>query len=134
MTQLENAQIARRYIEHVIGQGDTTVAREILDENLIVYTPITQPIRGREAYLAFAASFGTSFENLSVTLDDAFGCGDRAVARFTATGTHTQTFRGAAPTGKKMVIGEVHVLRISNGKIVEDYVADTTPDLARLTV
>jgi predicted ester cyclase len=44
-------------------------------------------------------------------------------SRHTSTGTHTETFMGMAPTGKKATITGMTITRIENGKMVEAWTA-----------
>ncbi len=41
------------------------------------------------------------------------------MVRYTAEGTHTGSFRGVAPTGKRIVIKGVEIHRVAQGKILE---------------
>lgn len=47
--------------------------------------------------------------------------GDRVGLLFRVTGTHTGTFFGIPPTGKKLDVYEVALLRIENGQMVEGW-------------
>jgi steroid delta-isomerase-like uncharacterized protein len=59
------------------------------------------------------------FPDIHETIGDIVAEGDRVWVRFKATGTHTGEYRGIAPTGKKITIKGIIVLRIVDGKIVE---------------
>ena len=54
-------------------------------------------------------------------IDQTVEQGDKVVARWTATMTHTGEFLGFAPTGKKVTITGTSTQRIFNGKIVEGW-------------
>ena len=47
--------------------------------------------------------------------------GDRVGLLFRVTGTHTGTFFGIPPTGKKIDVYEVALIRIENGQMVEGW-------------
>lgn len=127
-------QLGRQFAEAVIGKGDMETADRILADDFVACIPISKaPIRGAEGYKALLAGFARAVPNgMQFELHDLFAVGDRAVFRFTAKGKHEGHLFGTAPTGGEIVMGETHVLRVRDGKIVEDYVADNTVDLSRL--
>ena len=47
--------------------------------------------------------------------------GDKVVARVTMTGTHTGDFWGVPPTGRKVNLTAIYIVRIADGKIVEHW-------------
>lgn len=57
-----------------------------------------------------------------VTIEDVIAEGDRVVARFVVTGTHTGTeFLGLAPSGRKINVTGISIFRIADGKIAEHW-------------
>ena len=61
--------------------------------------------------------------------------GDKIVGRVTLTGTHQGELMGIPATGKKVSFSEIHIVRISNGKVVEHWeVADTMSMMQQLGV
>lgn len=54
-------------------------------------------------------------------VEDRVIAGDRVVARFTHTGTHTQTIRGIPPTGKTFSYRTIDIWRVENGKFAEHW-------------
>ncbi len=126
-----NKTISQWFVEFQ-ATNDSSIADRILSPELVAYTPISPPVKGREAYKAFVASFHAAFPDLIVTLEDEFATADRAFVRFTAIGTHRAELMGVAPTDKQLTITETHIFRLHDGKIVEDYVSDNTLDLAQL--
>jgi len=54
---------------------------------------------------------------------------DRVVVRFTSRGTNLGEFLGNPPTGNHVELSEVAIFRLSNGKIVEQWVY---PDILSL--
>jgi predicted ester cyclase len=64
-------------------------------------------------------------------IDDLIAEGDKVVGRFTFRGTHTGTFLGIAPTGRKVSMTGIDVVRIRDGKITEFWYAEQLHDLLR---
>lgn len=59
--------------------------------------------------------------NLSVRIDHLIAEGDKVVARFTLTGTHSGDFQGIAATGNTVSFPAVDIYRFENGRIAEGW-------------
>jgi steroid delta-isomerase-like uncharacterized protein len=116
----ENKAIARRWMEELWSQGNAGVADEIIAPTYAVHDPGT-PGRagGVEGEKHTVAMYRTVFPDLRFTMEEVIGEGDRVVVRWTARGTHRGELRGAAPTGKPVVITGISILGVANGKIAE---------------
>lgn len=55
--------------------------------------------------------------------------GDKAVTRWTFSGTHKGQFQNMPPTGKQVVMSGITIFRITNSKIIEGW---NNPDLLGL--
>ena len=58
---------------------------------------------------------------MRVKIDFAFEQGDRIVARWTATMTHTGPFLKIGPTGRQATVTGTTIVKIANGRIVEGW-------------
>ncbi len=98
------------------------VIDEFLDPNLVEH---------RELITTFLGAF----PDLQVTVEDLIAEGDKVVGRLTVTGTHQGELMGIPATGKKVSFSEIHIVRISNGKVVEHWeVADIMSMMQQLGV
>jgi predicted ester cyclase len=61
------------------------------------------------------------FPDLSMRAEDVAATGDRVWARFSATGTNLGSVMGRPPTGRRMNIDVIDIVRIKDGKIVEHW-------------
>jgi steroid delta-isomerase-like uncharacterized protein len=68
----------------------------------------------------FRAIFASTPDRQS-RVEDRIIAGDRVVARFTHTATHTQTIRGIPPTGKTFSYRTIDIWRVENGKFAEHW-------------
>lgn len=59
--------------------------------------------------------------NLSVRIDHLVGEGDKVVARFTLTGTHSGDFQGVPATGRTVSFPAVDIYRFEDGRIAEGW-------------
>jgi predicted ester cyclase len=73
------------------------------------------PSRSRSAMLHSA------FPDHHITIEVMVAEGDKVVMLNTYSGTHEGEFMGIAPTGKRFVQRQVHVMRFVDGKAVEHW-------------
>jgi steroid delta-isomerase-like uncharacterized protein len=57
----------------------------------------------------------------SIELDHLIGEGDKVVARFTLTATHSGTFKGIPATGRRVTFAATDIYRFEQGRIVEGW-------------
>lgn len=95
----------------------------MLNEKIVATTGLspTGPIHGREAYKQAFLEFAQAFPSKNLTIDEIFGLEDRVVARFTTVVTHAQDYFGVAATQREIVLKEMHLMRIEDGKIALEH-------------
>jgi predicted ester cyclase len=62
-----------------------------------------------------------AFPNQKMTVEDAFGSGEKVVVRWSSVMTHTGDHLGIPATNKEVRITGITIARIVNGKIVEGW-------------
>jgi predicted ester cyclase len=121
--------LVRRYVEQVVSGGNFAVLDELAAPNYKRYlTATTQPIN-LEAQKKRLAGMRAALPDLNLTIEDIFAVGDRVAYRATGRGTQQGALLGLAPTGKKMAVTEVGIMRIENGKIAEQWGGADTFDM-----
>lgn len=116
-----NKDLYRQYVDGFMRRGDEAVADRIVDENVVSHDALPgQPV-GREGLKAAFRQLRGAFPDLAPELKDLVAEGDRVVARFVVTGTHTGDFLGMPPTGKTFSYDEITIVRFENGRIVEHW-------------
>ncbi len=60
-----------------------------------------------------------AFPDIHVALDDELAVGDKAVVRFTISGTQQGEYLGIPATGKKVAFSGITIYRFAGGKIAE---------------
>jgi len=129
MSTEENKALARRVYEEVMNQRNLAV----LDEPYVpdfVYHGTSRTIQGVEAFKQAAKLYFTAFPDLHLTIEDLIAEGDRVVVRFTYRATHQGDFMGIPATGKQVVVPGIGIMRIVNGKVLEEWVnQDPLPQL-----
>lgn len=139
MTELEtqNLAIARQFVEQFLGNGDMSIAAEVLDENVQAITGLKPdgPINGREAYKQIFSAFFDAFppvSGLEMSIEDIFAADDRVVVRFRSVQKHAKEFFGIAATDRDITFIETHVMRLRDGKIIENVVSATNLEFEML--
>src|SRR5438309_450709 len=124
MSVEENKEIARRYFA-AGDRNDFAAWDNLCDPEMILYPGFMEPMRGLEAVKGFTIGMHSAFSDFSLTIDDLFAEGDRVVVRSTTRGTHTAPLMSPGgdaipPTGKRMTLNVISILRLENGKVVEE--------------
>ena len=83
-----------------------------------------KPIAGRDRVKDVLLSYRAAFPDMKFKVDDEFGCGDKVVLRWRASGTNTGSLFGIPPTGRKATITGLSVMRVQSDRVVEDWVQE----------
>lgn len=113
--------LARREAE-LFNTGDLSIADEIYSEDYVGHDAAKpEPVRGVAGAKEEAAGYRAAFSDLQLTIEHLVAEGDYFVSRWTARGTHDGELFGIAPTGRSVTTSGISVVRVSDGKIVEDH-------------
>jgi hypothetical protein len=96
----QNLAIAHTFVTQFLGQGDMSVAEQVLDENVQAITGLKPdgPLNGREEYKQIFSAFYDAFPAVSdLVIDDIFAADDRVVVRFRSPQKHTKDFFVSLP-------------------------------------
>ncbi len=85
---------------------------------LIHYWPPALP-PGWEGAKLFYARFAAAFPDVALTFDDVIQEGDRVAIRYQVAMTQRGEFQGIPPTGKRVTMTGITILRFAEGKVVE---------------
>ncbi len=77
--------------------------------------------RGPEDIKEIVRSYHSAFPDINFAVEKQVAEGDMVVTRWTARGTHLGEFMGIAPTGKRIEMRGIAILRIRDGKIIENW-------------
>jgi steroid delta-isomerase-like uncharacterized protein len=122
MSVEENKALARREVEEIFSEGKLDVADEIYTSDFVDYDLVLpQTMNGPEEMKEYVGMYRSAFPDLTVTLEDQVGEGDKVVNRWTARGTHQGEYMGISPTGKEVEFAGIHIGRIEEGKIAENW-------------
>jgi len=111
--------IAGRFTEDLWDRGNLNIADEILSASFVDHDPVQGQTPGMEGYKQMVGAFRSAFPDLRVRNEDVIEEGNKVVVRWTANGTHNGQLMQIPPTGKKVSLKGIDILRIENDKIVE---------------
>ena len=97
------------------------VADELLTDNFVNHrTPPGIP-PDRAGYKQWGAIFRAAFPDQKQVADDIVAEADKVAIRWSSRATHKGEFMGIAPTGKRIALTGITMIRIVGGKCVEDW-------------
>ena len=120
MSLEENKDIVRRYQE-AYNTSNFEALAEVLATDVITPNIISGMPPGIEGAKAVHQKTLLGMPDYYTTIEDLIAESDRVVARVRMTGTHTGNFYGIEPTGRRVNLTSIYIVRISNGKIVEHW-------------
>jgi steroid delta-isomerase-like uncharacterized protein len=107
-------------VEDIWNPKNPALIPDIYAEDFVMHTPVGT-FEGPDGYRKIYDTYVTAFPDCRFTVEDLFATGDRAVIRYTYSGTHNGDLMGVAPTGKRVSIGGIAVARVADGKIAEEW-------------
>ena len=120
MSLEENKDIVRRYQE-AYNTADYDALDDLVDANVLTPNMISSVPRGLEGAKLVHQRTLIGMPDYQTTIEDLIAEGDMVVARVTMTGTHTGDFYGIPPTGRRVDLTGIFIVRIANGKIMEHW-------------
>jgi predicted ester cyclase len=125
----DNKAIVGRWFTNFWGEScDLSIVDELAAPDMLLQYSLHEPRRGRDDIKAFMMDFRKAFPNLNFWgTADLIAESDYVVGRWEGGGTHSgpafsDFLAGSLPaaTGRKMHFTGTTVLRLENGKIVEE--------------
>ena len=118
----ENKAIVRRFYEELLSTDNLAIADELLSPGFRFYFAGGLDPMDLERYKEFLVARRAAFPDRRFVVEDMIAEGDKVSARFTMHGTHKGELRGIAPTGKEVTVTGIDMIRLAEGKMVEDRV------------
>jgi steroid delta-isomerase-like uncharacterized protein len=117
----QHKELYRRFIEECFTGGNLDLIDEMVAADGVDHQAPPGAAQGAEGLKQFLSMFRSAFPDVRATIDQVIAEGDTIAARFTMSGTHQGEFFGIPPTGKRMEITGIDVVRFENGKMVEHW-------------
>jgi steroid delta-isomerase-like uncharacterized protein len=113
--------LARTTIEELFDKGRTGYLNEVSELSFIGHDPVSLKSVSLDEEKRIAETFREGFPDLRCSVDDTITEGDRCVCRWRMTGTHSGTFVGIPPTGRKVVVDGISEMRFHQGRLAEQW-------------
>ena len=117
----ENRAIVRRFVEEVQSGGNIDAIDELCSPEFINHTAPPGVPSNCEGIKQVTAMFRQAFPDSYFAVEDMVTEGDKVATRKTFRGTHQGEFMGIPPTGQRVSIGLIDIVRIADGKVVEHW-------------
>jgi predicted ester cyclase len=126
--------IVRELITRGFNGGDLSVLDEVLDSAYVEHEVLAPDVPPTGAAVReIIVSLRTGFPDLYLAIEEIDTVNDRVWFRMRATGTHLGPFLGSPPTGRKLSVDVMDLVKIRNGRIVEHWgVPDNLSAMAQL--
>ncbi len=119
MSTEENKALTRRAYD-ALNQKNLAAFYELCATDIVLHNA-SMTIQGLEAYKQFISMYLTAIPDLHFTLEVIIAEGDIVVVRHIARGTHQGDLMGIPPTGKQVTVSAINIVRLVNGKAVEEW-------------
>lgn len=114
--------LSRRWFEEVWNQGQSESIDALFAAAGVAHglsDASGRPVLGPPGFRTFYDRFRAAFSDIHIEVDDVIAEADKTCTRFTFTATHTGPELGFAPTGRRVRITGLCLIRWQDGQIAE---------------
>lgn len=117
---IENLKMYETTWDEIINKGNIDLINETnFDKNITLVT-VPENIVGIDGFKNYYNNYITGFSNVTFTIVDVFGQGDKIVKHWNFKGTHTGEFFGIPASGNTVDIDGVTLVKMIEGKIAQE--------------
>lgn len=117
----ENKALVRRYVDEVLNKGKLALIEELFAPTFVDHDSSMPEAKGPAGVKQLAAMVRASFPDLHFTIEDMIAEKDKVVYRYSVRGTHQKDFMGIAATGKQISFTGIHIYRVGDHKLQEEW-------------
>lgn len=115
-----NKAFARSFLE-AFAKGDVETTKSMMADDHVFHFPFLEGPLDRDAHVETQAGFAAAVPDMRFEIHDQITEGDKVATRFTITGTYSQPFQGMEPNGQALEFSGINIMRIVDGKDVEEW-------------
>jgi predicted ester cyclase len=118
-----NKQLVRR-LHHLWSTGDIGAIDGVYSPEFVAHFPISvdwPERRGLEGVRRSMRRIRNAFPDWHEEVKDLIAERDRVVSRYTSSGTHRGDFWGINATGRRVLVDEISIFRIVDGRVAEQW-------------
>jgi steroid delta-isomerase-like uncharacterized protein len=119
MTIEENKALVRRFVDEGQSAGNIDAIDELCSPEFVNHSAPSGMPPNREGVKQVTAMFRQAFPDSYFTVEDMIAEGDKVATHKTFHGTHEGEFMGMPPTGRRVSMELIDIVRISEGRVVE---------------
>ena len=116
-----NVELVRRLFAEVWSGGEVSVLDEIIGDGYVKHWAAYQPTIGKDELKTWVTRLRNSFPDWNERIDAIHASGDMVFVRWTESGTFSDDISGVTATNEQATIAGMGWIRISEGKIVEEW-------------
>ena len=116
-----NKELVARFIDEFKNNANHDIVDELLASDFVHHLTDPRLPPGRDAIKLLGQSIVAGFPDVQATVGELLADGDLVVERTTARATNTGEFNGIPATGNQVTWTEIHIYRLKDGKIVEQW-------------
>jgi predicted ester cyclase len=116
---VEPRELVERLHAALLESRDPVVVDEFFAADFVSHNNPPGLPPGVEGVKQFFTTFRDAFPDVSVEIDELVAEGDRVAVATTFTGTHEGELMGVAPTGRRVSVTGIDMVRVAGGRIVE---------------
>ena len=123
MTEAENKEFFRRYIEVIFNEGRHDLLADYVASDAVDHDPLpgTENMPILEGLATFLDMRRQAFPDFKYTIEDVLAEGDKVFGRLTMHGTHTGAFLGIPASGASCEMKVMTLVRLQDGKVQEHW-------------
>lgn len=127
--------LAKRFFEEVMNGKNYSAIDELVADDYVEHEMLPGSPEGKAAVKYIVKTFHDGFPDLTATIEQTAVEGDTLWIHYRVRGTHTGELLGVAPTGKKVDVYGVDIVKTRRGMAVEHWgIADNLAMLQQIGV
>ena len=118
-----NKSVVSRYVNEFKNEQKFTVFPKLFSSKFTHHFNFPNRSKKMDSFVSVGQTFLSAFPDVKVDLQQILAEGDLVVEQNKVSATHKGTFDGIKATNKKVYWTEIHIYRLENGKIIENFPA-----------
>ena len=132
MSTTDNKNIIRRFVEEGLNKRNAALIDEVYSADYVGHYPERPAPRSIEYLkMGMVGLLGKVFPDAQYSIDGLFAEDDMVTWHWTFRATHQGELMGIPPTGKTIGFSGINLFRMTDGKVVEDWVYRDTVGMLR---
>jgi steroid delta-isomerase-like uncharacterized protein len=116
---MEPRELLERLHTELFASGDLATLDRFFAPDVVSHDMPPGFPQGIEGVRLFFSAFREGMPDVEVRIDEIVAEGDRAAVATMIEGTHTGALMGVEPTGRRIAVRGIDMVRVADGRIVE---------------